>query len=362
MDDLKPRPRRKLRTGYTTGACATACVKGALLGFIHQKKIKEVTVDLPIGQRATFQLTNQFWNDQFATCTTIKDAGDDPDITDKAKITAKITLNDTGEIIFKKGAGVGVVTLAGIGLEVGTPAINPVPRKMMTLVCSKILSEQALHHCGVVIEISVANGAQMARKTLNPRMGILGGISILGTTGIVVPYSDASYIASIIKGVDIAVVNHADHLLLSAGKRSEHILRTQVMDLPDFACIHYGNWIRETLVKIVETHQIKSVTMGMMLGKAVKLAEGQLNTHSGQSTWNPSFVCELALSVGISGNVAKQILDLKMASRLTFLLPPKLYGAFYQKIKACCKRHCQKVLKGRIDLSLLLIDHQGNIF
>ncbi|MDA7717029.1 cobalt-precorrin-5B (C(1))-methyltransferase CbiD, partial [bacterium] len=184
MGELQDIPDRPLRKGYTTGACATACTKAALWSLVTQKEIKETQIQLPIGDLVTFQVQADRVTIKEATYTTIKDAGDDPDVTHKAEITATVSLNNTGDILFKRGEGVGLVTLPGLEIPVGEPAINPVPRDMMRIVCKKILSDHGLEKNGVTITISVKNGEQLAKRTLNSRLGILYGISILGTTGV----------------------------------------------------------------------------------------------------------------------------------------------------------------------------------
>lgn len=361
MDELPEIPLKNLRKGYTTGTCATACVKGALIGLINQEKVEKVTVELPIGKCVCFTLINHFYSDTVASCSTIKDAGDDPDVTDGVLITATIRLNNLGKIVFEKGKGVGEVTLEGLPIAVGEPAINPVPRKMMQAICRKILSDNGILNKGVNISISVAGGERLAKKTLNPRLGILGGISILGTTGIVMPFSSASYVASIVRGVDVAVANHCTHLLISAGQRSENFLRAHLKKMPDIACIHYGNWIRETLEKIVCTPEISDVSMGIMLGKAVKLVKGQLNTHSGSGGWDVYFIYKMALLAGIEKSEATKILSLKMAGQLVRIFPFVETHPFYQKMIIQCKAVCRKILGNHVKFRLYLVGRDGKI-
>jgi len=194
---------------------------------------------------------------------------------------------------------------------VGEPAINPVPRLMIVNACKKLLAYHGLENKGVDVTIFVIDGEIIAKRTLNERLGIIGGISILGTTGIVTPFSASSYIASIVQGIDVAVANGADELVINSGARSEKYLAALFPGLPAFAFIHYGNWIGETLEKIA-TGSIKKVNMGIMLGKSVKLAEGLLDTHSGKNTWNKEFVYQLALDCGYSGDLLDNILLLNI--------------------------------------------------
>ena len=203
---LQAIPTGPLRTGYTTGACATACTKAALLALITQKTTEIIEITLPLGEKVSFNVTCAF-NEQQATCTTVKDAGDDPDVTHGATIGSTISFNTSKNIVFLRGKGVGIVTLPGLAIGVGEPAINPVPRKMMTDAIN-FLSHQYKINKGVNVEVFVVNGEEIAKKTLNSRIGIIGGISILGTTGIVKPFSASAYIASITQGIDVAIANN----------------------------------------------------------------------------------------------------------------------------------------------------------
>ncbi|OEJ99144.1 cobalamin biosynthesis protein CbiD [Flavivirga aquatica] len=358
MSELQDIPDKPLRRGYTTGACATACVKGALLGLVTQEINKEVAVTLPIGETVNFQLKDFFISENQCTCTTIKDAGDDPDVTHLAEITATVVLNNTKEIIFKRGEGVGLVTLPGLEIAVGEPAINPVPRKMMATVCKKILSDYNLETHGVTIIISVKEGERIAKKTLNSRLGILYGISILGTSGIVTPFSAASYIASIKQGIDVAIANKTTTLLINSGARSEKIIRKLFPNTPETACIHYGNWIQETFEKINSIPEITEVNMGIMLGKAAKLAKGDMNTHSGKTTWDKHFISELAKEAGYSNKITESILTLNMAGRLREIFIFAQQEKFYQLLLQKCYSHCKKIAPN-ISLNLFLINNNG---
>jgi cobalt-precorrin-5B (C1)-methyltransferase len=357
MSELQDIPDRPLRKGYTTGACATACSKAALQALISQKEVDKVEIILPVGEKVLFDIISCQIRPEAGSCTTQKDAGDDPDVTHGAIIGAHVQLNDSGEVRFLKGKGVGKVSLPGLEIAVGEPAINPVPRRMIENACKKVLSEHALAHKGVNVTIFVEGGEALAKRTLNERLGILGGISILGTTGIVTPFSASSYIASIRQGIDVAVANGSDELVLNSGARSEKHLRSLFPQLPEFAFIHYGNWIGETFRKIAES-PVKRVNMGIMLGKAAKFAEGQLDTHSGKNSWNKEFIYQLAKSARYPDTVTEQILHLNMAGRLTELFNFTSTENFYQLLLESCFNHCLK-LAPHIDLALFLIDKDG---
>jgi cobalt-precorrin-5B (C1)-methyltransferase len=354
---LQPIPAGPLRTGYTTGACATACAKAALLALIQQKEINEIEITLPLGEKVIFTVSSSFTPNN-ATCTTIKDAGDDPDVTHGATIGCTVSFNTSNEVRFLRGKGVGLVTLPGLAIAVGEPAINPVPRKMITDAVH-FLTYQYKIDKGVDVEVFVINGEEIAKKTLNSRIGIVDGISILGTTGIVKPFSASAYIASITQGVDVAIANGCPEIVINSGGRSENILRKRFSHLPEFAFIQYGNWIGETLDKI-KTSSLQKVTMGIMLGKAAKLAQGELDTHSGKSSWDKPFIYNLAKECGYSDEQCLPILDLNMARRLTEIFPFTAEEPFFKKLATRCYEVCHAIIPD-VALQILLIDANDTI-
>ena len=357
MSELQEIPDGPLRSGYTTGACATACSKAALLALLTQQAVTQVTIMLPAGEQVAFNISSCALSPIESSCTTQKDAGDDPDVTHGAIIGAKVCLNDTGDIRFLQGKGVGTVTLPGLAIGVGEPAINPVPRQMIEKACRKVLVEQGLERKGVDVTIFVEEGEKIAKRTLNERLGILGGISILGTTGIVTPFSASSYIASIRQGIDVALANGSQELVINSGARSEKYLKDLFPHLPDYSFIHYGNWIGETLQKIAE-RPIKKVSMGIMLGKAVKLAEGQLDTHSSKNSWNKEFIHGLASAAGYPEAILNPILALNMAGRLPELFTFTAAEPFYQRLMEACFRTCRQTAPN-VELVLYLINKDG---
>jgi cobalt-precorrin-5B (C1)-methyltransferase len=328
------------------------------LSLIRQETVTEVEITLPLGEKVPFTIRSCAFTKHQATCTTVKDAGDDPDVTHGATIGVTVSFNDTQEVKFFRGAGVGVVTLPGLAIAVGEPAINPVPRKMMTDV-AYFLTHQYKLNKGVNIEVFVVDGTAIAQKTLNSRIGILDGISILGTTGIVRPFSASAYVASITQGIDVALANNCREIVINSGGRTENILRKRFAHLPAFAFILYGNWIGETLAK-VSTVPLEKVTMGIMLGKAVKLAQGELDTHSGKSTWDRSFIYSLAKGCGYTEQQCAPILELNMARRLTELFPFNEQEPFFKALAASCYAVCAPLIPG-VQLQILLIDANDTI-
>ncbi|MFK7049756.1 MULTISPECIES: cobalt-precorrin-5B (C(1))-methyltransferase [Flavobacterium] len=355
---LLPVPEGPLRNGYTTGACATACAKAALISLLEQREIKEVTITLPLGQKATFVITSCFLDSESVTCTTIKDAGDDPDVTHGATIGCTISLNETKEIRFLQGKGVGIVTLPGLAIAVGEPAINPVPRKMITDTLNFIKHKLQCDK-GINVEIFVENGEEIAQKTLNSRIGILNGISILGTTGIVKAFSSSAYIASITQGIDVAIANGCTEIVINSGGRSENLLKQQFSYLPDIAFIQYGNWIGDTLTKI-NSVSLKKVNIGIMIGKAAKLAQGELDTHSGKSTWDKEFIYQMARKCGYTDKKCTPILNLNMARRLTEIFDFTMEEPFFQSLQQHCYDVCKKHIPN-IELKVFLINANDEV-
>lgn len=355
---LRKVPDGPLKEGFTTGTSATASSKAALLSIIHQKAPEEVTVFLPINKTLDISVHQVDYGEDWADASVIKDAGDDPDVTNGAEIGCLLRLTKDKEIRLLGGEGVGTVTLPGLELAVGEPAINPVPRKMITSAIQKLLHDYDLD-CGVEATIYVTDGQKIAKKTLNERVGIMNGLSILGTSGIVKPYSASSYIASIEQGIDVAVANGIDELVINSGARSEQYLRKLFPDFSEQAFVHYGNWIGETLKKI-QTSPIRKVSIGIMLGKAVKLAYGTTDTHSCVSSWNKDFVASLAANVGYDTQKQEEIRQLNMAGRLTELFEFSEQETFYQELLKHCYEASVKMLGDRVTLDIYLINKTGD--
>ncbi|WP_160713194.1 cobalt-precorrin-5B (C(1))-methyltransferase [Chitinophaga solisilvae] len=350
---LQPVPKGELRWGYSTGACATACTKAAMMALLEQEDVSAVTITLPDGEEVLFRIHHCSYTTDSATCATYKDSGDDPDVTNGAEISSTVSFGGMLPVNFLPGEGVGMVTLPGLSVPVGEPAINPVPRQMMSAVVREICRQYNVDsHIGV--SVRVTNGATMAEKTLNARLGIVNGISILGTTGRVKPFSAAAYIASIEQGIDVALANGLQTVVINSGGRSEKLLRGLYPQLPAMAFVQYGNWIGETLEKINNT-PLQSFTIGMMLGKAVKLAGGALNTHSNQSSWDKEFVAGLAATAGYPPEKCETIRQLSMARGLTELFPFESGEPFYAALAAQCRQVIASVLKP-VPFEIVLID------
>jgi cobalt-precorrin-5B (C1)-methyltransferase len=276
------KPEQTLRRGWTTGACATAATKAALTALLTGQFPDPVEITLPKGQRVSFALALEEQGEGWARAGIVKDAGDDPDVTHGATIISTVRLRPTG-VTFKAGIGVGMVTRPGLPIAPGEPAINPVPRQMMEAVAVELGS-------GAEIEISVPGGAALAEKTWNGRLGIVGGLSILGTTGIVNPYSCAAWIASIHRGVDVARAAGFPHIAGCTGSTSETAVQNH-FGLPLEAMIDMGDFAGG-LLKYVKLHPVPRITIGGGFGKMVKLAQGAMDLHSGRSQVDFAWLAE----------------------------------------------------------------------
>lgn len=355
--EAPPENVKKMKTGHTTGACAAACSKAAVMSVLGQKKIRTVKITLPGGKKAAFKINSCEFSKNSATATTVKDAGDDPDVTHGAVIGATVSINNTGEIRFLPGKGVGTVTLPGLGLKVGGPAINKTPEKMMSNIVSELLKTSGVKNPGADITVFVPEGEKLAKKTLNSRLGIKGGISIIGTTGIVRPFSSASYVASIVQAVKIAARNKSPRVVASSGGRSEKFLRKQFPDLPDYAFVQYGNWIGK-LLDAAEKNGVKDLTLATMTGKAVKLAGGDMDTHSGKNVWDKELIAGIAEQSGAGADAAQAVRELNMAGRLAEIFPLSGSEPFYAELLKRCREACGERFSGNLTLALAGLDGQ----
>ncbi|MET9722130.1 cobalt-precorrin-5B (C(1))-methyltransferase [Streptomyces zaomyceticus] len=296
-----------LRPGWTTGACATAATTAAYTALLTGDFPDPVTITLPKGQTPSFALTAESLGAGRAMAAVTKDAGDDPDVTHGAVIRSTVRLLPAGSgVVFRAGEGVGTVTLPGLPLEVGEPAINPVPRQLMR----EHVAEVAARHGGsgdVEITVSVDNGAEIARSTWNPRIGILGGLSILGTTGVVVPYSCSAWIDSIRRGVDVARAGGLTHVAGCTGSTSERTVAS-LYDLPEIALLDMGDFAGAVL-KYVRRHPVDRLTVCGGFAKLSKLAAGHLDLHSARSQVDKGFLADLARTGGASESLAAEIAD-----------------------------------------------------
>lgn len=343
-----------LRSGFTTGTCATAAAKAALLALTEECFEEKTEVTLPDGERVVLPIYKVEKKDEnTATASVIKDAGDDPDVTHGHQIVATVSFSDSPGIHFLQGKGVGKVTLPGLGLAVGEPAINSTPRKM-------IVNELSLlYEGGLDVTISVPEGEALALKTFNPKLGIIGGISIIGTSGIVKPFSSEAFVDAIRKEVEVAYAVNTERLVINSGAKSEKFVRSLYPNLPPQAFVHYGNFIGETL-KIATETGFQKVSMGIMIGKAVKLAEGHLDTHSKKVVMNKDFLKEIAIQCSCSDETLALIGQMTLARELWGIPNKKDKEILFNKLVQLCHIHCTPLFpKG--ELAILLINETGEI-
>ena len=298
IDDVKDGENNQpLKRGWTTGACATAATKAALSALLCTKFEDPVTITLPKGETPSFPLAIEERTEDFARAGIIKDAGDDPDVTHGAMIVSKVRFGEGGSgITFKAGKGVGTVTRPGLPLGVGEPAINPVPRSLMNEVVTALCTAHGIEP-DIEIEISIPTGEQLAEQTWNPRLGIIGGLSILGTTGIVHPFSCSAWIHSIHRGIDVAVAEGLPHVAGCTGSTSEKAVQEH-FSLPDHAMLDMGDFAGGML-KYIRNHPVPRVTIGGGFAKLTKLGQGFMDLHSGRSQVDFNWLAERAIEAGI---------------------------------------------------------------
>ena len=368
-----------LHSGLTTGTCATAAAVAATIRLTKGETPEDVPVILPNGETIQVAVT---YGDDYASC--FKEAGDDPDITNGIEVRAKVIESRryegtgargyentpasdksrapvppclrTPAIAIYGGEGVGTITLPGFDYPPGSPAINKAPREMIKRNLETILSPLTSHLSPLEITISVPNGAEIAKKTFNPRLGIEGGISIIGVSGIVKPFSEEAFIDSIRKCMTIAQASGTDRVVINSGGKSERFVKALYPDLPRQAFVEYGNYIGETL-KMAHELRFKNVTLGVMLGKAVKLAAGHLDTHSRKTTMDLDFIRQMLQESGINIDIS----DITLARELWERIPSTQLEAFAKTVIRHCYDHCKPLLPDGF-LTILLIDDNGTIY
>ena len=360
-------------TGLTTGTCATAATVAAVWKALDDNTPDTFPVLLPDGEiltipaRPTERILSADGKTVVASAFTVKDAGDDPDITNGMTIEARVTLHLSSaatslSIHIDGGCGVGRVTLPGLGIEVGQAAINASPRRMIENSIRHLLHSLPMKANPVSIDvlISVPGGEEIARRTFNPRLGIEGGISIIGTSGIVKPFSTDAFIRSIAKSMEVARATGSPRVVINSGAKSERFVRAYYPELPPQAFVHYGNFIGETL-KLADSLKLPRITLGVMIGKAVKLAEGHLDTHSRQVTMNRNFIISMAREAGCGEDVCTRIDGITLARELWDLIPASLLPTFTQTVIDHCYHHCAPLLHHG-ELTILLISEDGRIY
>jgi cobalt-precorrin-5B (C1)-methyltransferase len=303
-DELPPRPEGPLRSGWTTGACAAAAARAAGEALATGRMPVAATIRLPRGQAPTFAVVHPAAGPGWAEAGIVKDAGDDPDVTHGAEIRTRVEAGTAGSgVTFAAGEGVGTITRSGLPLAVGEPAINPVPRTLIAAALAEVKAQFG-GPADWRVTVSIPGGAALAEKTLNARLGIVGGLSILGTTGVVTPYSCAAWIHSIHRGIDVARAAGLDHVAAATGSTSETFVR-KLYGLPDHALIDMGDFAGGTL-KYLRAKPVARVTLAGGFAKLAKLAAGAMDLHSARSRVDGSYLASTLAGLGASASLVDE--------------------------------------------------------
>ena len=349
----------KLKTGYTTGSSATAASKAALLSVINQQKIENVDILLPKRSFIQIPIHSCEFTTNNAKCSVIKNGGDDPDITHGAEIIVELKITDKiNEIEIDGGEGVGIVTKPGLGLEINKPAINPVPKKMITENLREVGKEIFLKN-GIRVVISVPKGKELGPKTDNPRLGITNGISILGTSGIVIPFSTASYAASIRQNLDVAIAMGNDTVVLTTGGRSEDFAK-KMIDLPEHCFVQMGDFSGYTIQQCGRKDLKKAYVVGF-IGKLAKMAAGVKQTHVKGSKVDMKFLSELAKRCNAEDNLIHDIKKANTARHVSEIIQENKIEGFFDLICSETYQHMRKHSEEKVTIDVILFGFDGNI-
>ncbi|HHT62241.1 MAG: cobalt-precorrin-5B (C(1))-methyltransferase CbiD [Bacillota bacterium] len=339
---------KRLRTGFTTGSCAAAAAKGAAAMLFTGEKITRVEIDIPKGWPLNLELRNITWSHEGVSCSVVKDAGDDPDVTDKIEVFALARKIPEKGIFIKGGEGVGKVTRPGLLVPVGMPAINPVPRRMILSEVGKVLPKG----CGVEIEISIPKGREIAKKTFNPRLGIEGGISVLGTTGIVEPMSEEALKDTIALELSCRKAAGQDIVLLVPGSYGERFCEDH-LKIPREKAVKISNYLGFALEKCTEL-EFSKVLLAGHLAKLVKPAGGIFYTHSRVSDTRMEILTAYLALQGMSGEILKLIMNCITTEEAIPIIDQYGYEEVYQIIAEKCAQRCEGYVYGNLEIGVIL--------
>ena len=357
--DTDTETTKKLRTGYTTGSCATASSKAGILSIINQKKIEKIDILLPKGSDLEIKINSCEFTKDSAKCSVIKDGGDDPDVTHGAEIFVEVQLtNNIGDINIDGGEGVGRVTKPGLGLEIGSAAINPTPKKMIVENVREV-GKELLEKNGVSIKVSVPKGKELGPKTDNPRIGIVGGISILGTSGIVIPYSTASFAAAIRQQISVVNTMNDDNVVLTTGGRSEDYAR-RIIELPDHSFIQMGDFSGYTIKQCAKQGLKKAYVAGF-IGKLAKMAAGVKQTHVKGGKVDMKFLSELAKRCDANSDTIAKILGANTARNVQEIIMEDKVGGFFDEVTKETYNQMRQHSEEKIPVEVILFDFDGEV-
>jgi len=357
--DLPEKPVGKLRTGFTTGTSATAASVAAILSIINQKKTKSVDVLLPKKSKIKININNCEFEKNKARCSVIKDGGDDPDVTHGAEIVVDLELTSKpNSIEIDGGEGVGRVTKPGIGLDIDQAAINPTPRKMITENLTNV-GKEILEKNGIRVIISVPKGKELGPKTDNPRIGIVNGISILGTSGIVMPYSTASFAAAIRQQLDVVLSMGDNTVVLTTGGRSEDFARN-IFDLPEHSFVQFGDFSGYAISQCAKKG-ISKAHVGGFIGKFAKMATGIKQTHVKGSKVNMDFLSELAKQCNAEENIIQKIKNANTARNVQEIILEHNVVGFFDLICSEVYKQMRNHSENKIPIEIILFNFDGNV-
>jgi cobalt-precorrin-5B (C1)-methyltransferase len=356
---VPPRNPRGRREGFTTGTAAAAAAKAACLLLHDQVWSEAVEIHLPIGRTLTIPVNTLETDRDVAHCGVVKDAGDDPDVTHGAEIFASVRHVPEAGIHLRGGTGVGVVTQPGLELPVGSPAINPVPQRMIRQAVAEVLGT-AEPVPGVEVTISVPNGEELARRTFNARIGIVGGISILGTTGIVRAMSTAAWRASVLQAIDVAAANSIRHIVLTTGGRSETFARRLYPDLPEMAFVQMGIFTGAGLRRAAE-QSVPRVSICAMIGKLSKIAAGKMQTHVAGNQVDCAFLAEVSRDLNAPADLTTAIEHANTARHVQELIDAAGFSGFYKRLCALAASRCAEAAAEKLAVEIVLLDFGGKV-
>jgi cobalt-precorrin-5B (C1)-methyltransferase len=404
---VPPRNPRGRREGFTTGTAAAAAAKAACLVLLDHGWPESVMIQLPIPRVLEIAINTLEWNGVEASAGVVKDAGDDPDVTHGAEIFATVRRVPSTGIHIRGGIGVGVVTQRGLELPVGSPAINPVPLQMIQQAVAEILLSSnrsisdrgqggsPLSPCtqrergrgegaearsgvpltpnpsppstgergemrGVEVVVSVPKGEELARRTFNARLGIVGGISILGTTGIVRAMSTAAWRASVLQAIDVAAANSVTHIVLTTGGRTEKFAQARYPDLPDMAFVEMGIFTGDSLKRAAE-RGVPRVSLCAMIGKLSKIAAGKMQTHVAGNQVDTVFLANVARELGAAEELPAGITRANTARHVQELVEAAGFSPFFPRLAALAAEQCSAAVAGKLAIEVVLFDFNGRV-
>jgi len=375
---VPPRDTKGRREGFTTGTAAAAAAKAACTVLLDQGWPETVPVHLPIGRVLEIRINTLEWDGESASAGVVKDAGDDPDVTHGAEIFATVRRVSQPGIHLRGGVGIGVVTQRGLELPVGSPAINPVPQRMIRQAVLEVLSDEwkamieksdpssliphlsSLIDPGVEVTISVPNGEELARRTFNARIGIVGGISILGTTGIVRAMSTAAWRASVLQAIDVAATNNVDHIVLSTGGRTERFAQQLYPALPEMAFVEMGIFTGDSVRRAAE-RDVPRLSLCAMIGKLAKIAAGKMQTHVAGNQVDCAFLGQVARELGAPEDLAVAVASANTARHVQELVEAAGFARFYPRLCELAAMHCAAAASGKVKAEVVLFDFNGRV-